>query len=124
MTLLILRVPQRLFICAKKFCMIWQYFGLITLASSKYSSLLFAHRKPSGKLRLLMDLRGINHLIRHDYDSNNFPITTMTDAGTHRAGKSIFAKLDCSQAYHALKMADPLSVQMLAFNSPSGTFAF
>ena len=71
-----------------------QYFGLITtLTYSKYSSPLFAHRKPSGKLRLLEDLRKINHLIRHDYDSNNFPITTMADAGTHLAGKSIFAKL-------------------------------
>ena len=104
---------------------VMQYFGLITtLAYSKYSSPLFAHRKPSGKLRLLVDLRKINHLIRHDYDSNNFPITTMADACTHLAGKSIFAKLDCSQAYHALKMADPLSVQMLAFNFASRTFAF
>ena len=104
---------------------VMQYFGLITtLADSKYSSPLFAHRKPSGKLRLLVGLRKINHLIRHDYDSNNFPITTMADAGTHLAGKSILAKLDCSQAYHALKMADFLSVQMLAFNFASRTFAF
>ena len=102
---------------------VMQCFGLVTtLAYSKYSSSLFAHRKPSGKLQLLVDLRKINHLIGHDYDSNNFPITT--GAGAHLAGKSIFAKLDCSQTYHALKMADTLSVQMLAFNFASPTVAF
>ena len=44
------------------------YFGLITtLPHSKYSSILFAYRKPSGKLRMLIDLRRINHSIKTDY---------------------------------------------------------
>ena len=104
---------------------IMQYFGIITtLPYSKYSSPLFAQRKPSGKLRLLVDLRRVNHLIRHDYNSNNFPISTLEDVGIHLAGKSLFAKLDCSQAYYAVKMADPLSVQLLAFNFASRTFAY
>ena len=104
---------------------IMQYFGIITtLPYSKYSSPLFAQRKPSGKLRLLVDLRPVNHLIRHDYNSNNFPISTLEDVGIHLAGKSLSAKLDCSQAYYAVKMADPLSVQLLAFNFASRTFAY
>ena len=102
-----------------------QYWGVITtLTYSKYSSPIFAVRKPSGKLRLLVDLRRINHLIRHDYDNHNFPIATLADVSTHLAGKKFFAKLDCSQAYHVLQMADPLSVQLLSFNFLSRTFAY
>ena len=102
---------------------VMQCLGLVTTPGLfKILELPFAHRKPSGKLQLLVDLHKINHLIRHDYDSNNFPITT--GAGAHLAGKSIFAKLDCSQAYHALIMADTLSVQMLAFIFALPTVAF
>ena len=40
------------------------------------------------------------------------------------AGKKLFCKFDCSQAYHCLQMADYQSVQMLAFNFASRTFAY
>ena len=102
-----------------------QYWGVITtLKYSKYSSPIFAVRKPSGKLRLLVDLRRINHLIRHDCDNHNFPIATLADVSAHLAGKKFFAKLDCSQAYHVLQMGEPLSVQLLSFNFFSRTFAY
>ena len=39
------------------------------------------------------------------------------------AGKKIFCKLDRSQAYHCLQMADQRSIEMLAFNFASRTFA-
>ena len=48
----------------------------------------------------------------------------MTDATNHFAGKNLFCKLDCSQAYHCVQMADDLSVQLLAFNFASRTFAY
>ena len=102
-----------------------QYFGIITsLNHSKYSSPIFAHCKPNGELRILVDLRRINHLLLHEYHNNNFPISTMTDTTAHFAGKSIFCKIDCSQAYHCVQMADPLSVQLLAFNFASRTMAY
>ena len=102
-----------------------EYFGVIqTLPFSKYSSPIFAQRKPNGSLRILIDLRKINHLIRHDYDTNNFPIATLADAGNHLAGKKYFCTLDCSQAYYTLQMADEASIQMLAFNFAGRTFAF
>ena len=101
---------------------ILQYYGIITtLPFFKYASPIFAQRKPSGKLRLLIDLRKINHLLRHDYDSKDFPISTLADAGAHLAGKSFFCKFDCSQAYFALQMADQLSIELLAFNFASRT---
>ena len=48
----------------------------------------------------------------------------MTDAVHHFAGKTLFTKLDCSQVYHCVQMADPLSVQLLSFNFASRTYAY
>ena len=91
---------------------------------SKYASPIFAQRKPNGKLRLLVDLRKINSLIVDDYTNNNYPVSTLSDTVQHLAEKSLFCKLDCSQAYHCLQMADQRSVEMLAFNFVSRTFAY
>ena len=102
-----------------------QEYGIITtLPYSKYSSPIFAQRKPNGKLRILIDLRRINHLLKNDYNQHIHPVTTMADAAQHMAGKRYFCKLDCSQAYHCLQMADEQSVQFLAFNFGSRTFAY
>ena len=88
-----------------------QCYGIVTtLPFSKYSSPLFAQRKPSGALRLLTDLRRVNLLIRHDYDSLNFPITTLADASAHLAGKKLFVKLDRA-AKHILRCDWPILCQ-------------
>ena len=100
-------------------------YGIITtLPFSKYASPIFAQRKPNGKLRLLVDLRKINALISDDYINNNHPISALSDAAQHLAGKQLFCKLDCSQAYHCLQTADQRSVKLLAFNFASRTFAY
>ena len=100
-------------------------YGIITtLPFSKYASPIFAQKKPNGKLRLLVDLRKINNLISDDYINNKHPVSTLTDAAQHMAGKRLFCKLDCSQAYHCLQMADQRSIEMLAFNFASRTFAY
>ena len=100
-------------------------YGIITtLLFSKYASPIFAQRKPNGRLRLLVDLRKINNLVTEDYINNNHPVSTLSDAAQHMAGKKLFCKLDCSQAYHCLQMADYQSIQMLAFNFASRTFAY
>ena len=100
-------------------------YGIITvLPFSKYASPIFAQRKPNGKLRLLVEHGKINSLIADDYTNNNHPVSTLSDAAHHLAGKSLLCKLDCSQAYHCLQMADQRSVEMLAFNFASRTFAY
>ena len=100
-------------------------YGIITvLPFSKYASPIFAKRKPNGKIRLIVDLRKINSLIADDYTSNNHPVSILSDAAQHLARKSLFCKLDCSQAYHCFQMADQRSVEMLAFNFASRTFAY
>ena len=100
-------------------------YGIITtLPFSKYASPIFAQRKPYGRLRLLVDLKKINNLITEDYFNNNPPVSKLSDAVQQLAGKKLFCKLDCSQAYHCLQMADYQSIQMLAFNFASRTFAY
>ena len=100
-------------------------YGIITtLPFSKYGSPIFAQRNPNGKLRVLVDLRKINTLIADDYIYNNHPVSTLMDAAQHMAGKNLFCKLDCSQAYHCLQMADQQSIELLAFNFASRIFAY
>ena len=48
----------------------------------------------------------------------------MSDVSAHLAGKKIFAKVDCSEAYFSMQMADEKSLQLLAFNFGGRTFAF
>ena len=100
-------------------------YGIITtLRLSKYASPIFAQRKPNGRLRLLVDLKKINNLTTEDYINNIHPVSTLSDAAQHMAGKKLFCKLECSQAYHCLRMADYQSIQMLASNFASRTFAY
>ena len=100
-------------------------YGIITVLNfSKLASPIFAQRKPNGKLRLLVDLRKINTPIADDYTNNNHPVSTLSDAARHLAGKYLFCKLDCSQAYHCLQMAEQRSVEMLVFNFASRIFAY
>ena len=100
-------------------------YGIITvLPFSKYASPIFGQRKNNAKLCLLVDLRKNNSLIADDYANNNHPFSTLSDTAQHLAGKSLLCKLDCSQAYHCLQMADQRSVGMLAFNFASRTFAY
>ena len=100
-------------------------YGIITeLPFSNYASPIIAQRKPNGKLRLLVDLRKIDRLIADDYTNNIHPVSALSEAAQHLAGKSHFCKLDCSQAYHCLQMADQRSVEMLEFTFASRTFAY
>ena len=98
-------------------------YGIITvLFFSNNANPIFAQRKPNGKLRLLVDLRRINSLITDQYTNNSHPANTFSDASQYLAGISLFCKLDCSQAYHCLQMADKRSMKTLSFNFGIKTF--
>ena len=101
-----------------------KYTIITVLPFSKLASTIFAQKNPNGKIRLLADLQKINSLIVDDYFNNNHPVSTLLDAAQNLAGKSLFSKLGCSQAFHCLRMADQRSVEMLAFNFASRTFAY
>ena len=47
-----------------------------------------------------------------------------SDAAQQLAGKSLFYKLDCPQAYHCFQLADQRSLKTLVFIFASGTFAY
>ena len=101
-----------------------QEYGIFTtLFFSKYSSPLFAQRKPNGKLCSLIDLRQINHLFKHDCNEHNLPVTTTADAAQYMAGKEYFYRLDCSQDYHCLQLADAQSIQLLSYKIGAYIFA-
>ena len=103
---------------------ILQFFNIITTMShSIYSSPILVHRKSSTKLCILVVLRRVNHLLLHGFSNCNWPISNMTDAINHFFDESLFCQLDFSQAYHCFQMADDISVQLLAFNFASRTFA-
>ena len=113
--------PERRLNCgACPHVQIWDQHSFTVL---KIRQSIFAQRKPNGKLRLLVDIRMINTLIANNYFNKNLPVSFLSDAAQHLAGKSLFCKLDCTQAYHCLQMADRRSVEMLAFNFASRTFA-
>ena len=79
-------------------------YGINTvLPFSKYASPIFAQRKPNGYLHLLVDPRKSNTLIADDYTKKNQPVSTLSDAAQHLAGKSLFCKLDCSQVITACR---------------------
>ena len=71
-----------------------KYGHITVLPFSKYASPIFAQRKPNGKLRPLVDLRKINSLIADDYTNNIHPVSTLSNAAQHLAGRSLFFKLD------------------------------
>ena len=57
-----------------------------TLPFSKYASPIFAHKKPNGKLRHLVDLRKIINLMSDEYNNNNHPVSTLIDAAKNMSG--------------------------------------
>ena len=73
-----------------------RYGVITTLPFSKYASPIFAQRKSNGALGLLVDFRKISALISENYINNNHPISTLSHAAQHLAGKKLFCKLDCS----------------------------
>ena len=89
-------------------------YGIITtLSFSEYASDIFAQK--NRKLGHLLDFRKISSQIADDYNNNNHPVSSLSDATQHLAGKSIFSKLDCCQACPCFLMADQRSMEMLAF---------
>ena len=100
-------------------------YEIITLLPfSKYASPIFAQRKPKGKLGLLWISEKSTPWLQMIILSIITRVSTLSDPAQRLAGKSLLCKLDCSQAYHCLQMADQQSVEMLAFNFASRTFVY
>ena len=81
-----------------------RYEIMTTPPFSKYASPISAQRKPNNKLRLLVDLGKINALIADDYINNNHPISTLSDAAQHLAGKNCSANSTVPKPTTAFKL--------------------
>ena len=101
-----------------------EYGIIITFAFSKYSSPIFAQRKPNVKLRILADLHRINHLLKHHYGEHNHPVTAISNATQQIAAKKFLYRLNWSQEYHCMQVADEQSVQLIPFSFGSRTLAY
>ena len=106
-----------------EFALMHKYGIIKVLPFSKFASSILPQRKSNGKLRLLVDLRKINSLIADEYTNNNHPVGTLSGVAQHLAGKSLFCKLNCHQAYHCLQMAEQRSMEMIAFHFAGRTFS-
>ena len=92
-----------------------QYYGLITtLPYSKYSSPIFAQKKPKGKLRILIDLRRISYLL-YTTMTKTTPLSLLL-----RTQRHIWPDIPRENRL-CLQMADTESSQLLAFNFASRT---
>ena len=85
---------------------------------------MFPQRKPNGNLRPILDLGKMKTLIAVEYKNNNHPFSILSDAAQHLVGKSLFCKLDCSQACHFSQIADQRLVERLASNFASRACAY
>ena len=103
--------------------MLHRYGIVTTLRFSKYASPIFAQEKQNEKLRLLVDLRKIKNSLSDGYINNNHPNNTPTEAAQQLEGKKLFCELGCSQGYQCLQMTDQRSIETLAFNFASRSFA-
>ena len=102
-----------------------QKYGIITvLPFSKYASPFLNIERPTDNYVFLWTSPKINIPIADVYNENNHPVGTLSDAAQHFAGNSLLCKLQCSQAYHCLQMADQRSLEMLAFNFSGRIFAY
>ena len=99
-------------------------YGIITvLTFSKYFKPYFCTKRTERKTTALCGCQENQHFDCRWFIKSNHPVSTFSDAAQLLAGKSLL-KLDSSQAYHCLQMADQRSVEMLAFNFVSRTFAY
>ena len=101
-----------------------EYAIITTLPFSKVSSPSFAQLNSNVDPRILLDLRRVNHLIKQNNGEHNHPVTTISDAEQHKAGKKNFCELYCSQAYLCIQLADEHSVQVLSFTFGAKSFAY
>ena len=101
-----------------------QEYGIITtFLFADCWSLIFLQFKSKRKLRILNDLRRSSHLMNYHYGQHNHPLTTISDAAQHMAVKRYFCKLDSSEPYHCIQMADEPSVQLFSLDFGSEIFA-
>ena len=113
-------VPYSLRADLEKELMSLQEKGIIEpIDSSLWLSPLVVARKPSGELRVCVDLRSLNKEIWVD----SHPLPKIEDLLNKIGGSTWFSKIDLASAYHQVELEES-SKHFTAFNSPIGTYQY
>jgi hypothetical protein len=95
--------------------------GIIEKCDSPWNLNLVLAKKPSGALRLCLNLAPINNILRN---TSNWPITHTEETLARLLQGKYFFKLDLSQAYYSLPLEDEESKQRTAFSVLGNQFRF
>jgi hypothetical protein len=87
--------------------------GIIEPADSAWNSTLVLVRKPNGKLRICVNLKGVNALT---INSTSYPINLQEQSFARLCNGKYFFRLDLSQAYYAIPLESPSDRDKTAFS--------
>ena len=87
--------------------------------TSEWVSLLVVVEKPNGKLRICLDPKDLNRVIKH----HHLKLPTAEEIFGEMADAKYFTKLDASNGYWQIKVDDESS-KLLTFNTPFGQLRF
>ena len=87
--------------------------------STEWCSPLVVARKKNGQIRLCTDFRSLNKYVKIPH----FPIPDMLDIFSRLENSEIFSLLDCSSAFHQIKIS-PESQPLLTFATSIGRFCW
>ena len=100
-------------------------YGITTvLLFSKYASPIFAQRKPTETNVSLWISGKSTVLLRMTITTTFIQLALCQTQHNIWQESFFFCKLDCSQAYHCMQMADQWSLEMFAFRFGGRTFAY
>lgn len=86
---------------------------------SEWVKALVLVKKPNGSLRICLDPKDINKVIKREY----CPIPTLEQITSDMAGATIFSTLDATQGSYEIKL-DKQSSDLCTFGTPFGRFKF
>jgi hypothetical protein len=87
--------------------------GVIEEADSPWNSTLVLVRKPDGKLRICVNLKGVNAVTSN---GTSYPINQQEQSFARLCNGKYFFKLDLSQAYYAIPLATEADRDKTAFS--------
>lgn len=93
--------------------------GIIRRSKSPWCSPLRVVDKPDGSIRITVDYKPLNKLIKDD----NYPLPSITDLYNKLAEADTFTKIDMKAAYHQIPV-HPDSIEITAFVCEFGIFEY
>ena len=93
--------------------------GIIRKSTSEWASALRVVHKPDGDIRLTIDYKPLNKVIKND----NYPLPNISDIYARLAKSKLFSKIDLKAAYHQVPV-DEKSIKYTAFICEFGCYEY